>query len=107
VAALAPSPRAGEAVEETAPEAGTGAPAARQLARKATRTAEAPARAVETAGGNDVRRAPDEEEKGIFYPEVSGHFPSSAFSDWPWPKFLVLVFAVRHPPCPLLRRPRC
>jgi hypothetical protein len=46
-----PSPRAGEAVEETVPGAGVGAPSARQLAREATRTAEAPARAVETAGG--------------------------------------------------------
>jgi hypothetical protein len=60
-----------------------------------------------TGGGNDVRRAPEEKKEGIFHPEVSGHFPSSAFSDWPWPKFLVLVFAGWHLPCPLLRQPRC
>jgi hypothetical protein len=58
-------------------------------------------------GGNGVRRAPEEKEEGIFHPMVSGHFPSSAFSDWSWPKFLVLVFAGWRPPCPLLRRPRC
>jgi hypothetical protein len=38
-------------VEETASGEGAGAPAARQLAREAMRAAEAPARAVETAGG--------------------------------------------------------
>jgi hypothetical protein len=32
-----------------------------------------------TAGDNDVRRAPEEKEKGIFHPEVSNCFPSSAF----------------------------
>jgi hypothetical protein len=35
-----PSPRAGEAVEETVPAAGARAPAARQLVREATRAAE-------------------------------------------------------------------
>jgi hypothetical protein len=45
-----PSPRAVKA-EETVPGAGVGALAARQLTREATRAAEAPARAAETAGG--------------------------------------------------------
>jgi hypothetical protein len=39
-----------------------------------------------TDGGNDIRRAPEEKEKAIFHPEVSGRFPSSMFLDWPGPK---------------------
>jgi hypothetical protein len=46
-----PSLRAAEAAEETVPGAGARAPAARQLTREATRTAEAPVRAVEMVGG--------------------------------------------------------
>jgi hypothetical protein len=44
---------------------------------------------VRGCGGNDVRQAPEEKEEGIFHPEVSDRFPSRAFLDWPWPKFLV------------------
>jgi hypothetical protein len=46
-----PSPRAVEAAEETVPGAGAGAPAARKLTREATRAAEVPVRATETARG--------------------------------------------------------
>jgi hypothetical protein len=60
-----------------------------------------------TGGGNDVRRAPEEKEKGIFHPEVSDRFPSSAFLYWSGPKFLVFVLAGWRPSCPLLRLPRC
>jgi hypothetical protein len=49
-----PSPRAADAAEETAPGEGTGAPAARQPTREATRTAEAPTRTAEIAGGEAV-----------------------------------------------------
>jgi hypothetical protein len=58
-------------------------------------------------GGDNVRRAPEEKEKGIFHPEVSGRFPSSAFLDWPGPKLLVFVLPGWRPLCPLLRLPRC
>jgi hypothetical protein len=51
VGAFAPSPRAAEAAEETAPGAGPGAPAARHPTGEATRVAEAPARTAEMAGG--------------------------------------------------------
>jgi hypothetical protein len=62
-----------------------------------------------TGGGDNVRRAPEEKEKekGIFYPEVSDRFPSSAFSVWPGPKFLVFVPVGWRPLCPLSRLPRC
>jgi hypothetical protein len=60
-----------------------------------------------TGGGNDIRRAPEENEKGILNPEVSDCFPSSAFLDWPGPKFLVFVLAGWRPPCPFSRLPRC
>jgi hypothetical protein len=60
-----------------------------------------------TGGGDNVRRAPEEKEKGIFLPEVSDCFPSSAFLDWPGPKFLVFVLAGWRPPCLLSRLPRC
>jgi hypothetical protein len=40
VGAFAPSPRAAEAAEETAPRAGAGAPATRRPSREATRAAE-------------------------------------------------------------------
>jgi hypothetical protein len=46
-----PSPRAVEAVEEAAPGAGAGTPAARHPTGEAMRASEAPARAVEMAGG--------------------------------------------------------
>jgi hypothetical protein len=49
-----PSSRAVEAVEETAPGVGAGAPAARQPTREAMRAAEAPARAAGTTGGEVV-----------------------------------------------------
>jgi hypothetical protein len=55
VGACAPSPRAAEATEETTPEAGAGAPAARRPTREATRAAEALAHAAEVTG---VRRWP-------------------------------------------------
>jgi hypothetical protein len=60
-----------------------------------------------TGGGDNVRRAPEKKEEGIFHPEVSDCFPSSAFLDWPGPKFLVFVLAGWRPPCPLLRLLRC
>jgi hypothetical protein len=96
------------------PGAGAGVLAARQPMREATHAAEVSACAAETArgaaaagGGDNVRRTPEEKEKGIFHPEVSGRFPSSAFTDRPGPKIFVFMLAGRRPPCPLLRRPRC
>jgi hypothetical protein len=60
-----------------------------------------------TGGGNNVRRAPDEKEKGVFHPEVGDCFPSTVVLDWPGPKFLAFVFAGWRPPCLLSRLPRC
>jgi hypothetical protein len=57
-------------------------------------------------GDNNVRRAPEEKEKGVFHPEVGDCFPSTTFLDRPGPKFLAFVFAGWRPPCPLLRLPR-
>jgi hypothetical protein len=47
---------------------GSGAPAARQPSREATRAAEAPARAAGTTGG-------EEEKAGILHPEVGDCSP--------------------------------
>jgi hypothetical protein len=98
VGAFAPSPRAAEAAEETVPGAGAGAPVARQLTREASRPCWGGVRRGDgwwrgggrTGGGNDVRRAPEEKEKGIFHPEVSGRSTSSTFLDWPGPKISCL-----------------
>jgi hypothetical protein len=49
-----PSPKAAEAEKETAPGAGAGAPAAKHPTGEATHAAEAPASAVEMAGGAAV-----------------------------------------------------
>jgi hypothetical protein len=107
-----PSPRAAEAAEETVPGADAGAPAVRQLTREATKCRCAPRRrpGVRRRPHRWRRRrqpSPEEKEKGIFHPEVSGRFPSSMFLDWPGPKLLVFVLAAWRPPCPLSRLPRC
>jgi hypothetical protein len=52
-------------------------------------------------GGYNARRAPEEEETGVFHPEVGDCFPSTAFLDWLGPKFLIFVFIGWRPPCPL------
>jgi hypothetical protein len=75
-----PSPRAAEAAEETTPGAGVGAPAARQPTRKVTRAAETAGGCGDghTGSGNNVCRAPEEEETRFFHPEVGDRSPIAA-----------------------------
>jgi hypothetical protein len=75
-----PTPRAVEAAEETAPGVGRGS-ARRQAAyeRGGTCRGGAGARRWDDrgcGGGHNVRRAPEEEETGIFHPEVGDRSPT-------------------------------
>jgi hypothetical protein len=91
-----PSPRAAEAAEETAPGAGAGASTARQPTREATCVrGGAGARRGDDWGcggghvgrGHNARRAPEEEEEGLFHPEVSDLSPKCHVFETPVPDF--------------------